>query len=134
MNKSVQQFFNLFQQVYMQSSMAINIEFHLNRLEFFITHTHTHASCACLFFSEEDRSQSYCVGCRWSAIYVDHCSCRWEIVSSFPVLLVTMLNRPCVIILEALTISLVSIIFASQKWIRDTVACLTWSPYNSISG
>jgi hypothetical protein len=42
MNKSVQQFFNLFQQVYMQSSMAINIEFHLNRLEFFITHTHTH--------------------------------------------------------------------------------------------
>jgi hypothetical protein len=42
MNKSVQQIFNLFQQVYMQSSMAINIEFHLNRLEFFITHTHMH--------------------------------------------------------------------------------------------
>jgi len=45
MNKSVQQIFNLFQQVYMQSSMAINIEFHLNRLEFFITHTHTCIVC-----------------------------------------------------------------------------------------
>jgi desulfoferrodoxin (superoxide reductase-like protein) len=42
MNKSVQQFFNLFQQVYMQSSMAINIEFHLNRLEFFITYIYAY--------------------------------------------------------------------------------------------